>query len=91
MKCEKCGMELTTVFVDEFQRDGRDCYIEYPICECEERAVYFDSDANWAGYELSDEERLETIKCPYCNRFPFKKEEIQVHEIVRVVCFKEGN
>ena len=41
-------------------------------------------------YELSDEEQKDRICCPYCNRFPFISEEIQIEEIVRIICFKRG-
>lgn len=43
---------------------------------------------NWTGYDLSEEEMLETITCPHCKQFPFKSKEIQVYDVVRVVCFK---
>lgn len=27
--------------------------------------------------------------CPFCGKFPFANNEVQIHEIVRIVCFKE--
>ena len=56
--------------------------------KCEKDAVVIDTNSAWAGYELSDEERLETIKCPYCNQFPFENKEIQEYEIIRLVMFR---
>ena len=32
---------------------------------------------------------LDTIVCPHCKKFPFHSKEIQVFDVVRVVCFKE--
>ena len=45
---------------------------------------------HWTGYEVSEEEMLDTIVCPHCKQFPFQSKEIQVYDVVRVVCFKEG-
>ena len=38
--------------------------------------------------ELTEEEMRERIECPYCKQFPFGSEEIQVYDVVRIVCFK---
>lgn len=88
MKCEKCGKEIENLLVDTFLRDGSDTEIEQPIIECEHNAVYIETTKNWTGYDLSEEEMLETITCPHCKQFPFKSTEIQVYDVVRVVCFK---
>ena len=90
MKCEKCGQEIESLEVNVFDYDGSDRYYGITVVECEQDAAYVDADHNWTGYELSDEERLETIRCPKCKQFPFQDSEIQVCEIVRVVCFKKG-
>ena len=89
MKCEKCGKEIDSLLVNVFNYDGSDSDEEFPITECENNAAYIDIDANWTGYELSEEEMRETILCPHCEQFPFKNTEIHVYDIVRVVCFKE--
>ena len=89
MKCEKCGREIEAVIVSIFNRDGSDCDILLPLVECEENAAYIDATQNWTGYELTEEEMLETIECPYCKRFPFKNQEMQVYDIVRIVCFRQ--
>ena len=68
--------------------DGSDTDIEQPIIECEHNAAYIETTQNWTGYDLSEEEMLETITCPHCKQFPFKSKEIQVYDVVRVVCFK---
>ena len=90
MKCEKCGQELKSILLDIFMRDGADKWIEYPFSEAPENAAIIDTDHNWTGYELSEKEQLETILCPHCRQFPFKTEEVQQEEIVRLVLFK-GN
>ena len=88
MICENCGKEIKTLFVDFFEIDGSDNLYELPLSECENGAVYVDANPNWTGYDLTEEEQKDSILCPNCSKFPFKNEEIQVHEIVRVVCFK---
>lgn len=88
MKCEKCGSEISQVKINVFGRDGSDFYINVNTEEVEEDAVLFETDRNWCGYELSEEEMMECISCPHCNKFPFKYKEVQVYDVVRVVCFK---
>ena len=90
MKCEKCGKTIEKVLVNTFLRNGSDFYYPYIIKMCDECAAYFDTDNNWTGYELTENEQMETIKCPHCGEFPFNHKEVQVHEIVRVVCFRGG-
>lgn len=90
MKCEKCGTEIATLLIDIFNRDGSDSFQTHEIAECPENAVCVDVDPNWTGNELSEEEMLETIKCPNCGKFPFKSKEIQTLEFVRIVMFKEA-
>ena len=93
MICEKCGKAIGHVEINTFDRDGSDfddvAFIEEPEDENGERTVaLIETNANWTGYELTEEEQRETIKCPHCGEFPFKHMEIQVYEIVRLVCFK---
>lgn len=89
MKCEKCGREIDSLLVDVFRFDGSDAFDEHPVFECEENAAYIETSRNWTGYELSEEEMRDTIVCPHCKQFPFQSKEIQVYDVVRVVCFKE--
>ena len=91
MKCEKCGKRITTVKINEFQRDGSDHFRDAAIKEYQDNAVGFETTQDWCGYDLTEEEQVETILCPHCGEFPFKDKEIQAYEIVRVVCFKEGS
>lgn len=91
IRCKKCGKIIGSVNVGRFNYDGSDSDIKYSLNEVEEDAVYFETDANWTGYELSEEEMSETIYCPHCDEFPFNDKEVQVYNIVRVVCFKGGD
>lgn len=88
MKCEKCGKEIDYLDVNRFNHDGSDSNYKYPIIECSDNAAYVDIDTQWTGWELSEEEQMETLVCPECGEFPFKHEEVQVHEIIRAVMFK---
>lgn len=88
MKCEKCGKEIKNLLVDIFNYDGTDSEYEIPYQEQDEDAVVIDLTKSWTGYELSEEEMMETIVCPHCKKFPFKHKEVQVYDVVRVVMFK---
>lgn len=87
MKCEKCGKYIMTVKINEFSRDGSDHLIEVPVKEYQNNAIGIDTTQDWCGYDLTEEEQAETVLCPHCNEFPFRDREIQVYEIVRIVCF----
>lgn len=91
MRCEKCGAFLDGVLVDVFNYDGSDGYWNIPIESAEESAAVLETTQNWTGYELSEEEMTETIKCPKCRQFPFESTEIQVYNIVRLVMFRRGD
>ncbi len=89
MKCEKCGKEITHISTNKFAFDGSDYNDTIGIEEDENyNAVIMETDRNWTGYELTEEEMKERICCPYCNQFPFGSNEIQVFDVVRIVCFK---
>lgn len=89
MICEKCGKELEYIEVDRFEMNVIDFSAKYSYKEVPQDAVIIDTDSTWTGYKLSEEERLETIRCPYCREYPFQETEIQVREIVRIVMFKK--
>ncbi len=90
MKCEKCGKEMggIGISINCFNHDGTDSLYIHSFDELT-NVIVVDTDKSWTGYELTEEEQLETIKCPHCDQFPFKVKEIQVHEIVRIVMFKK--
>lgn len=90
MRCEKCGKQLKYIELNRFSsHNGSDFYSKHTYKEVPQDAVVIDTDSNWTGYELSEEEQLETIRCPYCQEYPFQETEIQVQEIVRIVMFKK--
>lgn len=87
IKCEKCGAELTELSVNCFCRDGSDAQIMVPV-EAYGDAVMMEVSKSWTGYELSEEERLDTISCPYCRKFPFKYRGLNSFELIQIVCFR---
>lgn len=91
MKCEKCGAEINKLDINMFDYDGSDyrCNIDIAGEDNETGAVWFETDCNWTGYELTEEEMMEDIKCPNCGDFPFNHKEVQVYDVVRVICFKD--
>ena len=90
MRCQKCGKIIKDVRVNFFEYDGNDDFYLMPTRQVPNNAVVIDVDNNWTGYDLTDEERKETIECPYCHKYPFKDDiEIQTYEVVRIVCFKK--
>lgn len=89
MKCEKCGWNIDSVMVDMFNYDGSDGDVRHYFTEAEHDAVVIETDRNWAGYELSEDEMLDSITCPHCHQFPFISTEIQIYDVVRIVCFKQ--
>ena len=89
IKCKCCGRELNYVNVDLFDIQGSDSFERLPLYECDDNAVYIEPGQIWTGYELSEEEQINTIECPYCNKFPFNEKDIQVEDVVRVVMFKD--
>ena len=89
IKCKCCGRELNYVNVDLFDIQGSDSFERLPLYECDDNAVYIEPGQIWTGYELSEEEQIDTIECPYCNKFPFNEKDIQVEDVVRVVMFKD--
>lgn len=90
LKCKKCGAEIKEIRANVFNYDGSDSFRTFSVKQVPYNAVVFETDINWTGYELTDEERKDTIECPYCHKYPFDdKTEIQTYEILRVVCFKK--
>jgi hypothetical protein len=71
-----------------FNYDGSDDWHTMPVGE-HECGIFIDTERSWTGYELTEKEMLETIRCPFCKKYPFKNNEIHVYDIVRIVCFKD--
>lgn len=91
IRCKNCRKTIDSIITSKFDYEGIDSDYEYPLEEAEEDAVLFETDTNWTGYGLTEEEIAESIKCPHCDKFPFYKNEVQVYNVVRVVCFKAGD
>ena len=90
LKCQKCNKEIKEVLVNTFRYDESDSDDLIPVKQVPHNAVIFETTVDWTGYELTDEERKETILCPFCHQYPLKADfEIQTYEFVRVVCFKK--
>ncbi|MEE0896782.1 MAG: hypothetical protein U0L88_04035 [Acutalibacteraceae bacterium] len=89
MKCAKCEKEITSIVTNKFAYDGSDYDTTLGIEEDENyNAVIMETDKSWTGYELAEEEMRERMQCPYCKQFPFGSDEIQIFDVVRIVCFK---
>ena len=85
--CECCGKAIDHINTSHFNYDGTDSevshQIQYEPCS---GCVSFTTDLNWTDYELTDEERKEGIRCPYCGKYPFDKNcEIDLYEPVEVL------
>lgn len=90
MKCENCGKVIDSVLLNMFNHEGIDSDVRYQLNEFGESATCIDTNQNWTGYEQSEDEMAGTICCPHCKKFPFISREIQVYDIVRIVCFRKG-
>lgn len=90
MKCRQCGNQLDSLLILTFDPFGSDYWDSVSFEECEKDAVVVETSHNWTGYELSEEEMRETIVCPFCKKWPFPSEELQIYEPVRLVMFREA-
>lgn len=71
--------------------DGSDNWYNTPVEMADEDAAVVDTEQNWTGYELTEKEMPDCIRCPSCKKFPFESTEIQVYNIVRLVMFRRAN
>ena len=94
MKCLNCGEIIDEVLVNTFIYDGSDAEVKTPIEHIYDEKYKLQggiirTTMNWTGYELTDEERKQTIVCPMCKKYPFNKDnEIETNEVLEVICFK---
>lgn len=82
MICKNCGKEITKLLINQFNYDGSDSYICVNLDESDDETFTIQTTQNWTGYDLSDEERPETIKCPICKKYPFKSMMMGIYEPV---------
>ena len=89
VKCRHCGKQIQNVLVNffNFEFEGADADVPCPIKVMDNDAVEIEVDRNWTGYDLSEEEQMDTISCPYCKKFPFVDKEIYTFESVQLVMF----
>lgn len=85
--CEHCGKQIDRINTSVFNYDGSDSEHQMLLTfDKETGCVVFETTQNWTGYELTDEERKEGIRCPHCGEYPFDKDcEIQFNEPVSVL------
>lgn len=91
IRCENCGETINALAVDVFNHDGSDSWILVPFREYDENAVELELTPAWTGYELDEEEQMDTICCPLCRKFPFKQKEVQTYTVIKAVMFKGGD
>ena len=85
--CECCGKKIDRINTSVFNYDGTDSDRSIPVVyEPVSGCVSFTTTPNWTDYDLTDKERKEGIRCPYCGKYPFDKEcEIELYEPVEVM------
>lgn len=91
MRCEKCASFLDGLELDMFNANGSDSWCNVPVEMADEDAAVVDTEQSWTGYELTEEEMPDCIRCPSCKKFPFESTEIQVYNIVRLVMFRRAD
>lgn len=90
VRCEKCGRIIAVINLRMFDNGGSDTLHAVPVHEMPDNAVIVDTTENWCGYGLDIEDQMSDIECPFCREFPFKHEEVQEEEVLRLVMFKSG-
>ena len=86
-KCCQCNKEITTIITRVFDRDGSDYEKEVNFKQVPHNAIVFEIGTDWVGY--GGMEDTDQIMCPNCRKFPFKSDEIQCYEYLKVVCFRK--
>lgn len=91
--CERCGKKIDRINTSVFNYDGTDLDHSIPILyEPYSGCITFTTTPNWTDYDLTDEERKEGIRCPYCRKYPFDKDcEIELYEPVNVMMWVTRN
>lgn len=75
--CEKCGKKIDHIITSVFNYDGSESEYSFPITYNKDSGyVRFSiTTQKWTGFELSDTEQKESIRCPFCGEFPFNANE----------------
>lgn len=89
MKCEICGKELNSLEVNMFDADGGDDWCDVDVDE-ESGVAYMSVLTCWTGYELSEEEQVDTIRCPHCHKYPFVNRFVDACTYVNVLMYPKS-
>lgn len=85
IKCGHCHKPIDKIVTNCFEHNGSDNEYKFRIC-CANQIAVIDLPATWCGLELSEDERMEGIRCPHCGQFPFDADG-GVEAIIQVTCF----
>ena len=76
LRCHHCHEKLDSVNLNCFRINGSDDWFPHGIClfginDVGDPFVEVRTNMAWTGEDLSDGERLETVTCPKCGKYPF--------------------
>jgi len=74
MNCNCCGAEIDRVLVNVFLPDGSDKEALIQFSDNGEETYCLETDRNWTGYELCEEDQIETISDLYDVCIPILEE-----------------
>ena len=87
--CKHCGYPVDHIATNCFLHDGSDAEYHFRGQE-NEGAMMFELPESWCGADLSEEEMMDSIKCPHCRKFPFSEAAgIGVQRVVCIVCHEQ--
>ena len=88
--CKHCGHPVETIEANCFNHGGSDSWGLYDVVEVEKGVAQMDLPASWCGDGLTDSEKMESIICSNCGRFPFSETAgVNTQAVITVVCFEE--
>lgn len=85
IKCGHCHKPIDKIVTSCFERDGSDSEYKFHVY-CADRLAVIDLPETWCGWELSERERMEGIRCPRCGGFPFDAV-AGLEASIQVTCF----
>lgn len=89
--CKHCGKPIERIITNCFDREGADYDYAFLVIEPVEGVAEIELPTSWCGYELSENEMMESIRCSHCGKFPFSESAgINIETVVKVVCFEEA-
>ena len=92
VRCHHCHKKLENVNLNCFRWDGSDGEYQHGISWCglnDEGQPFVEvrTSMPWTGDDLTDEERLETVTCPHCGKYPFGAETMNTFVATSLVMF----